>query len=118
MRTFFNKIEITIRNLKSLGTETSSYGSLLISVLASTLPTDLRTLFARKFTANVWLFDELLVILKNELEAKERLANSGDKHIERGEFSRYRSTIPSFHAGSEFKATVLFVVAIIIDAQK
>ena len=30
LRTFFNKIEITIRNLKSLGTETSSYASLLI----------------------------------------------------------------------------------------
>ena len=30
LRTFFNKIEITIRNLKSLGIETSSYASLLI----------------------------------------------------------------------------------------
>ena len=100
MRTFFNKIEITVQNLKSLGTETSSYGSLLIPVLTSKLPTDLRTLFARKFTGNVWLLDELLVILKNELEAKERSVSPGDK--QRGEFSRYRSTTSSFHTGSEF----------------
>ena len=38
LRTFFNKIEITIRNLKSLGIETSSYGSLLIPVLTGKLP--------------------------------------------------------------------------------
>ena len=92
LRTFFNKIEITIRNLKSLGIETSSYGSLLIPVLTSKLPTDLRTLFARTFTGNVWLLDELSVILRNELEAKERSVSPGDKHFERSEFSRYRST--------------------------
>ena len=92
LRTFFIKIEITIRNLKSLGIETSSYGSLLIPVLTSKLPTDLRTLFARTFTGNVWLLDELSVILRNELEAKERSVSPGDKHFERSEFSRYRST--------------------------
>ena len=30
LRTFFSKIEITIRNLKSLGIETSPYASLFI----------------------------------------------------------------------------------------
>ena len=40
LRTPFNKIEITIQDLRSLDTETSSYGSLLIPVQASKLPTD------------------------------------------------------------------------------
>ena len=101
MQTFFNKIEITIQNLKSLSIGASSYGSLLIPVLTSKLPTDLRTLFAQKFTGNVWLLDELSVILKNELEAKERSVSSGHKHFERSKFSRYRSTTSSFHTGSE-----------------
>ena len=101
LQTFFNKIEIMIRNLKLLGIETSSYGSLLIPVLTSKLPTDLRTSFAQKFTGNVSLLDELLVILKNELEAKERSVSPGDKHFERSEFSRYRSTTSSLHTGSE-----------------
>ena len=102
LQTFFNKIEIMIRNLKLLGIETSSYGSLLIPVLTSKLPTDLRTSFAQKFTGNVSLLDELLVTLKNELEAKERSVSLGDKHFERSEFSRYRSTTSSLHTGSEF----------------
>ena len=32
LRTFYNKVEITIRNLKSLNIEPSVYGSLLIPV--------------------------------------------------------------------------------------
>ena len=66
--------------MKLRGIRTSSYGSLLIPMLTSKLPTDLRTLFTRKFTGNVWLLDELLVFLKNELEAKERSVSPGDKH--------------------------------------
>ena len=111
---FFNKIEITIRNLKLRGIRTSSYGSLLIPMLTSKLPTDLRTLFTRKFTGNIWLLDELLVFLKNELEAKERSVSPWDKHFERSEFSRYRSTTSSFHTGSEFiKSNCDYVVPII-----
>ena len=102
LRTFFNKMEITIRNLKLPGTETSSYGSLLIPVLTSKLPTDLQTIFGQKFTGNVWLLNEELVILKNELEAKERSVSPKDKHFEMSEFSRYMSTTSSFHTGSEF----------------
>ena len=86
--------------MKALGIETSSYGSLLIPMLTSKLPTDLCTLFARKF--NVWLLGELLVIVKNELEAKERSVSPGDKHFERSEFSRCSSTTASLHTGSEF----------------
>ena len=36
LRTPFNKIEITLQDSRSLDTETSSYGSLLIPVQAST----------------------------------------------------------------------------------
>ena len=34
------------------------------------------------------MLGELLVILKNEMETKERPANHGDKLFEKGEFSR------------------------------
>ena len=47
---FCNKVEITIRNLKSLNAEPSFYGSLLTPVLTSKLPTNLQTLFARTFS--------------------------------------------------------------------
>ena len=70
LRTFYNKVEITIRNLKSLNIEPSAYGSLLIPVLTSKLPTDLRTLFARKFSDRVWELNELLNLFKNEFKLK------------------------------------------------
>ena len=84
--------------MKSLSIEKESYGSLHIPILASKFTTDLRA----KFTDNVWLLDQLLVILKNELEAKERFDSPGDKHFEKGECSKYRSTTSSFHTGRKF----------------
>ena len=91
LRMFYNKVEITIRNLKSLNIEPSTYGSLLIPVLTSKLPTDLRTLFARKFSNRVWELDELLTLFKNELEAKETSLGSGynfkEKQDKVGKFS-------------------------------
>ena len=74
--------------MRSLGTEISSYSSLLVPVLTNKLPTDVQTLFARKISSDVWLLDGLFVIFKNELEAKERSVNPGDKHFEKAEFSR------------------------------
>ena len=50
LRMFYSKVEITIRNLKSLNIDPSAYGSLLIPVLTSKLPTNLRTLFAQTFS--------------------------------------------------------------------
>ena len=50
VRMLYNKVQITIRNLKSLNIKTSAYGSLLIPVLTNKLPTDLRILFAQKFS--------------------------------------------------------------------
>ena len=41
LQSFFNKIEITIQKLRSLGTEISCYVSLSTAVLTSKLPTDL-----------------------------------------------------------------------------
>ena len=41
LRMFYNEVEITICNLKSLNIKTSAYGSLLIPILTAKLPTDL-----------------------------------------------------------------------------
>ena len=66
------------------------------------MTTDWQTLFARKFSGNVWWLEKLLFILKNELEPNERSINLGAKHFEKGEFSRYMSTAASFYFGGEF----------------
>ena len=117
LRTFYNKVEIIIRNLKSLNIEPSAYGSLLIPVLTSKLPTDLRTLFARKFSDRVWELNEPLNLFKNELEAKERLLSSGynfkEKQDKNGKFST-----SSLHSGSgSAKLSCLFCVKVVIICQ-
>ena len=77
---------------KALNIEPSAYGSLLISVLTSKLPTDLRTLFARNFSGKVLGLNELLTLFKNELEAKERSLSSGYS------FEEKQDTIGKFSA--------------------
>ena len=49
---------------------------LLIPALTSKLPTDLQTLFARIFSDRAWELNELLILFKSELEAKERSLRS------------------------------------------
>ena len=83
LRMFYNKLEITICNLKSLNIVTSAYGSLLIPVLTSKLPTDLPTLFARKFADRVWELNELSTLFKSELEGKEKSLGSGNNFKEK-----------------------------------
>ena len=91
LRMFYNKVEIIIRNSKSLNVEPSANWLLLIPVLTSKLSTDLRAPFARKFFDRVWKLDELLTLFKNELEAKERSLGSGHNFKEKqdkiGKFS-------------------------------
>ena len=63
LRKLINKIENSIRNLRSLDV-----------LLNSKLPSHMRTLFARKFSGNVWDLDEMLEIFRCELDAKEQAA--------------------------------------------
>ena len=71
LRKIFNKVENSMRNLRSLGVDLDNYGKLLVPVLNAKLPSDIRTLFARKFSGKVWDLDEMLKIFSCELEAKE-----------------------------------------------
>ena len=45
-----NKVENSIQNLRSLVTDSDNYGQLLVPVLYSKLPFDMRALFGRRFS--------------------------------------------------------------------
>ena len=88
MRKLFNKVENGMLNLRSLGVDSDNYGKLLVLVLNSKLPSDMRTLFARKFSGKVWNLVETLEIFRCELETKEQAsltvkAEKGMKKVER-----------------------------------
>ena len=69
---FYDQVETSVRNLKTLGVEIKPYGSLLTPLLTEKLPDDLRLRIARKFDNDVWELSEILDLVKNELEVKER----------------------------------------------
>ena len=85
LRKLFNKVENSMRNLRSLGVDSDNYGKLLVPVLNSKLPSDMRTLFARTFSGKVWDLDEMLKIFRCKLEAKEQasLTVKGEKGYEK-----------------------------------
>ena len=68
---FYDQIETSVWNLKTLGLEVTTCGSLLIPLLTEKRPDDLRLRIARKFNNDVWELSEILNSVKNELEVKE-----------------------------------------------
>ena len=72
IRQLYDKTEIHIRGLQALGIEAEQYGSLLVPVLLSKVPQELRLIISRKFDTEAWNLDELLKVFKTEVEARER----------------------------------------------
>ena len=55
-----------------MGVEAKQYGSLLVPVLLSKVPQELRLIISREFDTGNWSLDELLKVFKTEVEARER----------------------------------------------
>ena len=72
LRQLYDTLESHVRSLKSLGVPSSSYGSLLSSIIMNKLPQDLRLVVSREIKDDEWQLDRILLVLENELEARER----------------------------------------------
>ena len=97
LRGLYSEIEINVRSLKNLDVSSSHYGPILISLVMSKLPDDIKLIVSRTMAVNnfddrtsskiddstkEWKIDELLRILKNEIESRELcgfMANTVDK---------------------------------------
>ena len=53
------------------GVHSEQYGSLLIPIIMSKLPSDVRLQVARTMQKDVWEIKDLLEIIRNEVEARE-----------------------------------------------
>ena len=60
LRKLYEKVESSIRNLKTLDVDPSSYGNLLVPLINAKLPNGLRLLISRKFENEVPLLSDLL----------------------------------------------------------
>ena len=65
--------------------DTDSYGSLLVPLINEKLPTDIRVILARKFKSEVWDLNEMIEVLKLEIEGKERSLSVSTSFVDRQE---------------------------------
>ena len=72
MRSMYDSLEFNISNLKELKVDVSTYGSLLIAIIFDRIPEELRIKISEKFGDNEWKLDEMLTVLKTQIEARER----------------------------------------------
>ena len=72
LREVYDLIEVHARNLKILDANTKEYGPVLISIVMSKLPSDIRLVISRTMSLNdKWDVDKLLEILRREVEYRE-----------------------------------------------
>ena len=74
LRRLYDKIETQVRGLRSLGVPPDSYGSLLSSVVMSKTPQEIRLIISRKVGDKDRNLDNMMKILLDELQARERAA--------------------------------------------
>jgi len=72
LRQVYDKINVHIRGLASLGIDSDQYGSLLIPVIMSKISSEMRLRAARESgNDDAWKLDELMKVIKSEVEARE-----------------------------------------------
>lgn len=71
LRYVYDQISVHVRELENLGVKSDQYGSLLIPVIMSKLSPEIRLQIARKTSTSVWEINELLEIIRNEVDARE-----------------------------------------------
>ena len=92
LRFVYDKLNVHVRGLKSLGVSAEQYGSLLTPIVMSKLPSDIRLQIARNTTEEVWKIEELIETIRIEMEARE--ASEGNRvHTSPAQSNRPSSNI-------------------------
>ena len=69
LRLVDDKIKVNMHGLETLGVRAEQYGSFLISIIMAKLPSEVRLQIARVTNKDVWEVEELLQVIKAEVEA-------------------------------------------------
>ncbi len=72
LRRLYDQIEAHVRGLNALEVPDTAYGALLLPILISKIPDELRILLGRKMSGDEWQLNTLLENLREELENRER----------------------------------------------
>ena len=71
LRFIYDKINIHVRGLETLGVSAERYGSLLIPIIMSRMPSEITIQVARKITEEIWPIAEILEIIRAEITVRE-----------------------------------------------
>ena len=71
LRLVYDQLNVHIRGLAALSVNPEQYGSLLIPMITSKLPGDVQLRIVREMKDVVWKIDNLLGVIKQEVEARE-----------------------------------------------
>ena len=74
LRQLYNNIDTQVRSLTSLGVDPDSYGQMLIPVVMSKLPENLKLNITRQFGQDLWDIKLILESFKNKLAVLEKLS--------------------------------------------
>jgi len=85
LRQLYDILESHVRSLKSLRVPSSSYVSLLSSIIINKLPQDLRLIVSREIKDEEWHLDRIMHVLENEWEARERAPPRDGPQLSGGE---------------------------------
>ena len=66
LRAVYDKIELNVRGLQSLGIKPDQLGFFFIPVVVSKMPEDIRLIILRQFSSENWTFEVLLKCFKQE----------------------------------------------------
>ena len=72
LRQLCDAIDANVRGLKALEVEAESYGSLMVSILMNKLPSEIRLIVSRNLTSEKWDFKDVMQIVEQEVDARER----------------------------------------------
>ena len=73
LRQLYDTIETQVRSLNSLGLNERNYGAMLVPVVMSKLPQEVKLVITRQFGKNSWDIKLVLGALRAELEAREKV---------------------------------------------
>ena len=74
LRRLFDNVETQVRSLSGLGVDSTSYGSMLIPVLLSKIPEEMKLVISRQVGKSVWNIESVLQFYNLELEAREKVS--------------------------------------------
>ena len=99
MRAVYDELQAQVRNLKSLGLDANNYGPMLVPVLMSKLPEEMKLIISREFSnQEIWDISKILDKFKSEIQAREKVCFVGGETEDRvNSFEPYSGSSFNIH---------------------